>query len=142
MSNPFALIDAINTKKDVDEEELKQYKSFLINRSFSYHPDAIFEANEMNRYSFLPNDRQYSFYKYSLPSRKRFAKWAKPEESEHLEMVMEYFMCNRKVAEEYLSILSDEDISVMYERCNKGGLNNDTRRNPRKSGVGKAKKTR
>ena len=132
--NPFEFIEAISfSKEDLIREPdgEKNYKPFLTNRSLSYHPDAIFIANEMNMNSELPSIMQFDALINSLSKRKRYSKWAKPEEDADLEMVMVYFRCNRRCAQEYMRILTDEDIAMIREKNNKGGIQNE--RNSRKS---------
>ena len=142
MSNPFDFLNSINwTKKDlIKEGEMQEgeYKPFLTNRSLSYHVDSVFEANEMNMRSHLPEICQYHFLLNSLPKRKRFAKFLKAEQNEQVEVVMEYFGYNRKRAEEALEILTDENIAMMYDKLNKGGVKHERKAN-RRSGRNKAK---
>ena len=50
--SPFDFLDAISsTKEDIirdgDAEE-RDYNAYVINRSLSYFPDSIFDAQEMN----------------------------------------------------------------------------------------------
>lgn len=142
MSNPFDFLNSINwTKKDlIKEGEMREeeYKPFLTNRSLSYHVDSIFEANEMNMRSHLPEICQYSFLLNTLPKRKRFAKFLKAEQNEQVEAVMEYFGYNRARAEEALKILTDENMAMIYDKLNKGGVKNERKAN-RRSGGNKAK---
>jgi len=132
MTNTFEYINSIShDKKDLmrgtDNDELAErgYKPFMTNRSLSYHVDSILYANEMNRMGHLDSILQYDFLLNSLRSRKRFAKWLKPEVNENLEMVMEYYDYNQKKAIDALSILSDNDISMIKERLEKGGMKNE-----------------
>jgi len=132
MTNTFDYINSIShDKKDLmrgtDNDELaeKGYKPFMTNRSLSYHIDSILYANEMNRMGHLDSLLQYDFLLNSLRSRKRFAKWLKPEVNENLEMVMEYYDYNQKKAIDALSILSDNDISMIKEQLEKGGMKNE-----------------
>ena len=140
--NPFALIDALSfTKEDLIREPdmEREYKSFLVNRSLSYHSDAIFEANTLNCFPECPNTLCFDFYKYSLAKRKRFSKWIKPEENSNLEAIMEYFKCNRIRAKEYLQILTNEDVAMIHNKINQGGVVHES--NNRKSRGDKIKRT-
>ncbi len=87
--NPFDYVNAILQNKKqliVDESSEKDYTSFLVNRSLSYHKDCIMYANEMNRRHFLDKKLQNDFLLNTVRSQKRpFAKWAKVEKSEDLE---------------------------------------------------------
>lgn len=140
MSNPFVFLESINwTKEDIiksgDEEE-KNYKPFLTNRALSYHVDSIFDANDMNMRSQLPEICQYQFYINNLPRKKRFSKWTKTTKNEEVEAVMEYFGYNRTKAEQALKILSKENIAMIYDLRNKGGVKkqNEQRTTHRGSG--------
>ena len=86
------------------------YVPWLVNRQFSYFPDSILYANEMNRYADLPNDAQFRFYHGLLPPRKRFSKWYKPEQDERLEAVSKWYGINKVRAGEVLKVLSKEDV--------------------------------
>ena len=132
----FDVVAALSfTKKDPlrgtpnDELARKDYKPFLINRTFSYHPDAIFNANEMNMHPDLDLELQNDFYINILSKRKRYAKWIKPETSENLEMVMEYFGYGRTKALEALTVLTVDDITMIHDKMYRGGVSNAKRKN-------------
>jgi hypothetical protein len=129
--NPFDHISALSfTKEDtiVDEETEKLYNPYLTNRTLSYHADAIFFANEANRFVDLPARMQFDFYKNSLSRRKRYSKWGKPEENEQMDAVMEYFKCSRAKAIEYLRVLSPENLDMINKKNYKGEVKNDQRK--------------
>lgn len=138
MSNPFRFLDSINwTKEDLIKEGLEKeedYKPFLINRALSYHVDSIFEANDVNGMSHLPGIMQYHYLINSLPKKKRFAKWAKADQSDDVEAIMEYFGYSRAKAEEALRILSDDVITMIHNKLDKGGVRNERKSNKRSSG--------
>ena len=52
---------------------IKDYAPYIINRCLSGNIDSILFANEMNKYSFLDKDMQYSFYLNTLRKKKRFS---------------------------------------------------------------------
>jgi hypothetical protein len=122
---PFDFINAINlTKKNLFEDPLahKDYVPFIVNRGLSYFPDTVLYANEMNRNSGIPEDWQFSFFLNSIPKKKRFSKWAKKDaETEPLRLVMEYFGYSSEKAKEALSILSEEQLTMIKEKLYKGG---------------------
>ena len=140
MTNIFEYIDAVSSsKKDLmrgsenDELVERGYSSFMTNRALSYHPDAVFYANEMNQRSHLDNLFQFDYFINSLRKRKRFAKWSKPEASHDLEAIMEYFAYGRVKAESAMLALSAKDIAVIHERLEKGGAKNEQRKADRRS---------
>ena len=132
MSNPFEYVDALSfSKKDMmrgtenDELSEKSYVPFLVNRSLSYHIDAVLEANQMNLCAHLDSKLQFDFLLNTLRKRKRFAKWCKPVSNNDLEAVMEYFKYNRSTAEQALKCLTAEDMSTIYSKIDKGGIKHD-----------------
>ena len=64
MSNPFEFVKAINNKKDIIKDDLdeKAYMPFMVNRAFSYFPDTVLLANEMNQASHLDHKLQNDFF--------------------------------------------------------------------------------
>lgn len=142
-NNPFQFLDSINwTKEDIlDPEAENEYKPFIINRSLSYHPDAIFQANDMNERSSLDGTLQYAYFINSLSKRKRFAKWVKPFSDENVTAVMEYFQIGRLKALEALKILSEEQVSMIHDSLKKGGVKNESRKNRRGSNRDPAQST-
>ena len=63
--NPFDFVkEILQGKKQliVDDLTEKEYNSFIINRSLSYHKDCVLYANEMNRRHFLDKKLQMVFF--------------------------------------------------------------------------------
>ena len=124
---PFDYINSINfTKKNLmkgsenDELAEKGYVPYITNKTLSYFTDTLLYANEMNRYHFLDNRLQYEFYLNTLRKKKRFAKWAKADISNDLEMIQNYFNYSITKAKAALSILSDQQLQEIRERCTRG----------------------
>jgi hypothetical protein len=140
--NPFDYINSITYSKvnmmagtENDELAEKSYPAYLVNKGLSYFPDTILYANEMNQYSFVDNKLQYSYLINSIRPLKRFAKWAKKEDSNDLDAVKEYYGYSNEKASQALSLLSVEQLDTIKEQLQKGGLNEPSR----KSGRGKTK---
>lgn len=113
--------------KDPDGDPIaseKEYKklAYIINRCYSYFPDTIFYAQEMNMRTHLDGKPQYEFYLHGLKPDKRFSKWFKAENPEHLEIVKEYYQYNTKKAREALKILTIDDIEYIKARLFRGGV--------------------
>lgn len=124
--SPFDFINAINlTKKDLFAEDpmaKKDYTPFIVNRGLSYFPDTVLYANEMNRNSGIPEDWQFFFLLNSIPKKKRFSKWHKKDvETESFRLVKEYFGYSDAKANEALSILSENQLTMIKEKLYKGG---------------------
>lgn len=132
MSNPFDYVTSAsftkkNLMRDTENDDLaeKGYNPWLTNIAFSYHPDSILHANLMNKYHYLDKRPQYEFYINSLRSKKRFAKWSKSIVDEDLDFVCEYYECNRNVAKQYLSLLTSDEIKLMKQEQETGGMKNE-----------------
>jgi hypothetical protein len=124
MSNPFDFLKSINdTKKDimVDDIEEKSYKSYFVNRSLSYFPDTVLLANEMNIHHHLDNRLQFDFLLNTVRKGKRYAKWAKADLPEHIDVVKEYYGYSDEKAKVAITLLSDEQIEELKRRVYKGG---------------------
>lgn len=112
----------LQTKKNVLDEE-KDYKPFLVNRSLSYHMDCIMYANQMNLNSNLDPKLQYQYLLNTVrPMKRRFEKWQKSASVKDLECVKEYFGYSNERAKEALRILTDEQITLLKEKLEKGGV--------------------
>ena len=128
MSNPFIYADSVSyTKKNLmrgtanDEFAEKGYKPYLMNRSLSYHQDAILYINEMNRRPTAEHKWQYEYLLNSLRKRKRYSKWKKQDPNASVEMIMEYFSYGREKAEQALRVLTDEQLAMIEVALDKGG---------------------
>jgi len=125
MSNPFDYVNAILQNKKqliVDEITEKDYVSFLVNRSLSYHKDCVLYANEMNRRHFIDKKLQNDFLLNTVRSQKRpFAKWIKSEKSDDLECIKTVFGFSDTKAREALRLLSKEQIQQLKEKTDTGG---------------------
>ena len=133
----FSKQDIIRESSDPDSAE-KEYNPFMTNRSMSYHIDSVLYANEMNLRAHLPNIMQFDFMLNTLRKRKRFAKWVKPVKSDDLDLVMGYFGYNRVRAEEALRILTPENIAMIRQSLDRGGVINE-RKNSRGTRGGNSK---
>jgi hypothetical protein len=123
---PFDFLNAINlTKKDLFAEDPlanKDYSPFIVNRGLSYFPDTVLHANELNQRGGIPNDWQFSYLLNSIPKKKRFSKWHKKDaETESFRLVKEYFGYSDSKAQEALSILTDDQLTMIKEKLYKGG---------------------
>ena len=128
MANPFDYVNSINqTKKNLmrgsenDTLSEKDYNAFMVNKALSYFPDTILHANLVNQYHQLDKRPQYEFLLNSIRPKKRFAKWVKDAGDKELEIVCEYYQCNRNLAKDYLSLLSSEQIKFMEQQLETGG---------------------
>ena len=132
---PFEFLSSINQTKvdllDDPEADVNDYVPFVTNRSLSYFSDTVFYANEMNLYPELDRDIQYRYFLNSVKPRKRFASWVKPLVSEDVELVQEAFGYNARLAAATLKLLSAEDLKMLREEQEVGGVSDRVSRDVR-----------
>jgi hypothetical protein len=124
VKSPFDFVNDISFNKlnIMLEDNMYLYNCWVTNRSFSLHLDSLFFANEMNFYHELPKDMQFSFYLSTLRPRKRFAKWPKKDQTEEIALVQKALNCNWRRAAETLAILTPEDLEVLKQEQEQGGV--------------------
>ena len=118
-------LNSINfTKEDLmeDPNAKKYYPPYIINRCLSGHLDCIMFVNEMNKYSFLDKDLQYSFYLNTLRKKKRFSPWLRKDKVTDLEIIKQYYGYSNDKASQALKILTPEQISYIKQRLDTGGM--------------------
>ena len=122
-------LKAINETKEPlmdgeDEEWEKKYPPYIVNKCVAPFPDTILLVNEINQLHHLDKKLQFDFLINSLRPRKRYEPWMKAKKLENLEYVKEFYGYNNVKAKSALEILSDEQISAIKQKLNKGGRNN------------------
>ena len=118
-------LNSINFNKqnliEEDPSTIKDYAPYIINRCLSGNIDSILFANEMNKYSFLDKDMQYSFYLNTLRKKKRFSPWLRKEKVTDLEIIKQYYGYSNEKASNALKILTPEQINFIKQRLETGG---------------------
>ena len=119
-------LKAINQTKEPlldseDEQWVKGYTPYIVNKCIAPFPDSILLVNEINQLNRLDKKLQFDFLINSLRPRKRYVPWMKAKKLKSLEYVKEYYGYNNEKAKAALDILNDEQISAIKERLNKGG---------------------
>lgn len=98
----------------INEETVKEYNAFMVNRALSFHQDTLFQSNQMNLYHDLPKMAQYDFLIRSIRSRKRpFFRWPSQSKDEAIDVVMKAFEYSRTKAIETLRILTENQIDEL-----------------------------
>ena len=119
-------LNSINFNKnnliEEDPSNIKDYPPYIINRCLSGHLDCILFVNEMNRYSFVDKDMQYSFYLNTLRKRKRFSPWLRKDKVTDLQSVKQYYGYSNEKASQALKILSKQQLDYIKQRLETGGL--------------------
>ena len=118
-------LNSINFNKnnliEEDPSSIKDYPPYIINRCLSGHLDCVMFANEMNKYSFLDKDMQYSFYLNTLRKKKRFSPWLRKEKVTDLQSVKQYYGYSNEKASQALKILSKQQLDYIKQRLEVGG---------------------
>lgn len=114
----------LQTKKDAFKGEgYEDYKPFLINRSLSYHMDCVLYVNEMNINPGVDKDMQYHYLLNTIrPMKRKFQPWQKSETLKDLECVKIYFGYSNDKAKEALRILDEEQLNVIRNLTDTGGI--------------------
>ena len=118
-------LNSINYDKvnlmDLDEEAIKSYPPYIINRCLSGFMDVILYANEMNMASHLDNKMQYDFFINTIRKRNRFSPWLKKDSLKDLELVKQYYGYSNEKAKTALGLLTKEQIEFIRSKLNVGG---------------------
>lgn len=130
--SPFDFVNAINFGNDnlfgfdsLGERQDKsdsEYPKFLINRAESYFPDTIMFANVANQYlNNIPNYSHFDFYRLAVSKKRRFSKWAKPIQSEDIDLICQHFNYSISKALEVLNLLTEQQMEEIRQIYNHGG---------------------
>ena len=122
--NPFDYAHDLITKENLDKEmsDRKDYKTFLINRTLSYHSDIALFINELNRYPDIKPQMHFDYVHNAIPKKRRKkAYWAKGKKLENMQTVKEYYKVSNQKCLEYLSVLSDKEIKDIEKKLYRGG---------------------
>ena len=128
-TNPFDYVNSILLDKKIkmrgtENDQLMEagFNPWLTNNALSYHEDTILIANIVNQYHQLPKRAQYELLMATVrPKRRQFKKWAKTVEDSDLALICEVYNCNKQVGQQYLSILSPEQVAIIGESRSTGG---------------------
>lgn len=121
--NIFSFVFDISfEKKNIFEGNEAIYDMFMINRTFSLFEDTIYFANLMVMSYGLTKKMHHDFLFYSIPKRKRFAKWDKVEDNEIIRALMERYKYNHIRARHIAERLCEKDKEQLRHLTFKGGL--------------------
>ena len=118
-------LNSINFNKnnliEEDPSVIKDYAPYIINRCLSGNLDSVMFANDINKYSFLYKDMQYSFYLNTLRKNKRFSPWLRKDKVTDLQSVKQYYGYSNEKASQALKILSKQQLDYIKQRLDTGG---------------------
>ena len=119
-------LNSVNINKDNliedDPEAISSYPPYIVNRCLSGHLDTVLFANEMNKYSNIDKDMQYSFFLYTLRKRKRFSPWLKKEQIDNLDLVKKHYGYSNEKAKIAVSLLTQTQLEYIRNKHEKGGI--------------------
>jgi hypothetical protein len=126
--SPFDYIKSITETKSnlmVDDATEKAYVPFVINNGLSTDKECLIMVHEMNIRPNISKRMQYDFLLNMISKKRRYMKYPKSAtKSENLGIIQEYYKCNSQKAFEILSILNDEQVSILRTKItNRGGKN-------------------
>jgi len=121
ITNFFKAISHVKDDEFTDAEFEKDYVPFLVNRSLSFHADAVLVANELNTRPFIDNKNQFRFLSLIVPERKRNPVWTKQTKDKDLKLVSDHYGVSLEKAEIYMKILSSEELESIKKEMNTGG---------------------
>jgi hypothetical protein len=126
--NIWNITKILANKTEFDESlyKAKKYKQFSINRYFSRSINTVFIAQDADiLHNSIPNDIHAHFISSSIPKnmKHRVPNFSKKNDiSDIIKLLMNYYQVNQKIAQQYLSIMSPDDIIHFTKLNNKGGL--------------------
>jgi hypothetical protein len=113
MPNLKEILQSINYIKNddlIDDFNSSDYVPYVINKIFSYFPETILLSNEMNKNWLLDKKIKYKYYVNGVRKGKRYSPWLKIENNEDVDLVSKYYGVSKRIAREYLKILSASEL--------------------------------
>lgn len=120
MASPLSrqLNSIFYTKENLAKEGdlfFKDYEPYIINRFLAKHRDTLYHATVLNGYSNISKEDHYDYLLFAVRPAKRFAKLAKTEIDDNIELIKKHYKYNDVRAREVLKILSVGDINQIRE---------------------------
>lgn len=112
------LTSSIDPKKTPKPEDIQKIPSFIFCKWLSGNPHTIIAANAINMYSNIPIDNQYWMVKNAFAGKIKYIPYPKKESQDKLkkvEFIAEYFKISQEKANEYLGLLSTEELNLIVQ---------------------------
>ena len=119
----FDYLNNISTEKkelDFEDDEVnKNYLPYMINRWISTCDGYISLVNEINKYE-VPKEIHHRFFMSTIPQRKQYWDYSKIKklkdiDEKDIELICKYFECSKKEANQYLDILTKDQIKEIVD---------------------------
>lgn len=105
------------------DENKKDYNKFVINNFLAQHIDAVLPANMTNTRGRMSNEMHYLFLMHTLRKRRRYGGYPRTEKKpETVQLLADYYQVNRRTAETYLGLHTDEQLKSIEEVMDCGGI--------------------
>ena len=100
----------------LDEGDKKTWSNYMVHRFLSMKEDWIQVVNELQKYWELKPKNVYQFYIDIIPKGRTFLKYVKSKKKSKVEKwamehLLDYFQCSTREIEEYLNILTKEQVT-------------------------------
>ena len=100
----------------LDEGDKKTWSNYMVHRFLSMKEDWIQVVNELQKYWELKPKNVYQFYIDIIPKGRTFLKYVKSKKKSNVEKwamehLVDYFQCSTREIEEYLNILTKEQVT-------------------------------
>lgn len=121
--NPWDFVKSINEKEYSFNEDIdkKDYSEYIINKAFSFFPDTIFLANELNMCPEISAKQHYEFLYYATSKKRRFSKWIKPHRDADTVALAQGLGIRYDRAVEIMDILTDTELKNLMDSLDQGG---------------------
>ena len=106
---------------NTNQDSVRDYAPYVINKCLSAHIDAIMFVNEMNISNHLDKKLQYDFFINILRTKKRFSPWLRKDTIKDLDYVKRYYGYNNEKAQQALKILTKEQLVFIKSKFEIGG---------------------
>ena len=106
-----------------NDERVKSYDNFMINRFLSMVELFIPLVNQANRYPNISKEAHYNFFLSVLPKRQFYFKYIKKEKElnkESKEAIAEYFEIGKKEVDSYIEQLTEHQIEQIVKKFEGG----------------------
>jgi len=110
-----------NYWKSLSDVDKKTWNTFMMNRYLSMNPEWIVIVDLFQKYNHTLDDELcYIVYANYIPKGKQFLRYIKRDKDgtnkELIKYISEYYECSLKEAEDYMGILSKEELEIMLDQ--------------------------
>jgi hypothetical protein len=118
------------------DEDKKSFEPYMINRFLSMSESYIELVNYVQTIPYTEKEKYYILYCSILPKKQFFSKYIKSAikqpDVDLIENLAYYFECSKREIEDYLNILSDENVKGYLTDM---GIENKTKKNGQNNGT-------